>query len=221
MLITISGLPGSGKSTVSRVLADRMKLNYMNAGDIFRSLAQKKGMTLEEFGIFAEQNPNVDRAIDKKIVEIAKKGNALLEGRLAGVMLERNGVKSMKVWIDAPLKVRAERVAKREAKTIEFVVGEIQERERSEWDRYFKLYNIDLNDLSFYDIIIDSAPITADDVANQVQKAVAQAIKEKGDEMPQAGAAAAPIVHKGDIELEGLEGTGLGGEGGDKDEGGP
>ena len=221
MLITISGLPGSGKSTVSKVLSDRMKLNYMNAGDIFRSLAQKKGMTLEEFGIFAEQNPNVDRAIDKKIVEIAKKGNAILEGRLAGVMLERNGVKSTKVWIDAPLKVRAERVAKREGKTIEFVVGEIQERERSEWDRYFKLYNIDLNDLSFYDIIIDSAPITADDVANQVQKAVAQAIKEKGDEMPPTEAAPAPIVHKGDIELEGLEGTGLGGEGGDKDEGGP
>jgi len=220
MLITISGLPGSGKSTVSKVLSDRMKLNYMNAGDIFRSLAQKKGMTLEEFGIFAEQNPNVDRAIDKKIVEIAKKGNAILEGRLAGVMLERNGVKSTKVWIDAPLKVRAERVAKREGKTIEFVVGEIQERERSEWDRYFKLYNIDLNDLSFYDIIIDSAPITADDVANQVQKAVSQAIKEKGDDMSQAEASATPVVHKGDIELEGLEGTGLGGDGGDKDDGG-
>jgi len=190
MLITISGLPGSGKSTVSRILAERMKLSYMNAGDIFRSLAQKKGMTLEEFGVFAEQNPNVDRAIDKKIVEIAKKGGAILEGRLSGVMLERNGVKSTKVWIDAPLKVRAERVAKRETKAIEFVVGEIQERERSEWDRYFKLYNVDLNDLSFYDIIIDSAPITADDVANQVQKAVGNIEREKVD-----AAAPAPLIH--------------------------
>jgi cytidylate kinase len=172
LIITIGGLPGSGKSTVSKLIAEQLKIDYMNAGDIFRSLANKKGLTLEEFGIYAEQNPNVDQAIDKKVVEVAKKGDVILEGRLAGIMLSQNGIGSKKIWLDAPLKIRAERIAKREDKPIETVLGEVQERERNEWDRYFNLYNIDLNDLSIYDMIIDSAPITAEEVAEQIVKGV-------------------------------------------------
>jgi cytidylate kinase len=140
----------------------------VNAGDIFRNLAAKKGLTLEEFGIFAENNPSVDQTIDKKIVEIAKKDNVILEGRLAGVMCDRNTIKAVKVWLEAPLKVRAQRVAERESKTFETALAEIQVREKSEWDRYYQIYNIDLNDLTIYNMVLDSAPITAQEVADTV-----------------------------------------------------
>lgn len=167
-IVTIGGLPGSGKSTVAKLLAERLKMEYFNAGDVFRSLAAKRGLTLEEFGIFAEKNPSVDQAIDKKVVELAKKDNIVLEGRLAGVMCERNGVKAIKVWLEAPLKVRAQRVAEREGKSFDTSLAEIQVREKSEWDRYYKIYNIDLNDLTIFNYVIDSAPISAQEVVEAI-----------------------------------------------------
>ncbi|MGQ9582281.1 MAG: (d)CMP kinase [Thermoplasmatota archaeon] len=173
-IVTIGGLPGSGKSTVARLLAERLKMEYFNAGDVFRSLATKRGLTLEEFGIFAEKNPSVDQAIDKKVVELAKKDNIVLEGRLAGVMCERNGIKAIKVWLEAPLKVRAQRVAEREGKSFDTALAEIQVREKSEWDRYYQIYNIDLNDLTIYNYVIDSAPISA----QQVVEAILRGLKE-------------------------------------------
>ena len=60
-IVTIGGLPGSGKTTVAKILAEKLRLEYVNAGDIFRNLAAKKGLTLEEFGIFAENNPSVEQ----------------------------------------------------------------------------------------------------------------------------------------------------------------
>ncbi len=167
-IVTIGGLPGSGKSTVAKLLAEKLKMEYFNAGDVFRSLATKRGLTLEEFGIFAEKNPSVDQAIDKKVVELAKKDNIVLEGRLAGVMCERNGVKATKVWLEAPLKVRAQRVAEREGKSFDTALAEIQVREKSEWDRYYQIYNIDLNDLTVYNYVIDSAPISAQEVVEAI-----------------------------------------------------
>jgi len=171
-VITIGGLPGSGKTTVAKLLAEKLKMEYVNAGDIFRNLAAKKGLTLEEFGLFAEKNPGVDQTIDKKIVEIAKKDNVILEGRLAGIMCERNGLKAVKVWLEAPLKVRAQRVAEREAKTFDTTLAEIQVREKVEWDRYYQIYNIDLNDLTIYNMVLDSAPISAQEVADTVMRGV-------------------------------------------------
>ncbi len=92
MNLSIGGLPGSGKTTVGRILAQKLSQNYLNAGEIFRNLAKKKGMTIEEFSVYAEQNPSVDQAIDNKLVEMARQGNTILEGRLAAFMLDRQSI---------------------------------------------------------------------------------------------------------------------------------
>lgn len=170
MIVTLSGLPGSGKSTVAKLLVARLKLEYVNAGEIFRTLAAKKGMTVEEFSLYAEKNTTVDEGIDKKILETAAKGNMLIEGRLAGHMMDRNGVQAEKIWLEAPLKVRAERVAKRDSIPVRQAVTDIQNRERSEWERYYRIYGIDLNDLSIYGMVIDTSAQTPEEVAGTVVK---------------------------------------------------
>ena len=48
MLITISGLPGSGKTTVARLVARELGLEHVYAGDIFRRQAEEHGLTLAE-----------------------------------------------------------------------------------------------------------------------------------------------------------------------------
>ena len=172
-LVSIGGLPGSGKTTVSTLLAKKLELPHINAGDIFRTLAQKKGLTLEEFGVFAERLPKVDQSIDAKLLDVArKKPDAILEGRLAGRMLLKEGLRSTKVWLQAPLKIRANRVAERENVSFESALATIHERERSEWDRYYRLYRIDLNDLSDYDLIIDTEERTPEQIAETIIEAV-------------------------------------------------
>jgi cytidylate kinase len=45
-------------------------------------------------------------------------------------------------------------------------------REKVEWDRYYQIYNIDLNDLTIYNAVIDSAPISAQEVAETVIRGI-------------------------------------------------
>ena len=90
--ITISGTPGSGKSTVASLLKDRLGLPYIYSGMLFRSLAEEHNMSLAEFGSYCEQHPDIDKEIDEKQVEILKTGNVILEGRLAGWLAYKNKI---------------------------------------------------------------------------------------------------------------------------------
>ncbi|MGB9927535.1 MAG: (d)CMP kinase [Methanosarcina sp.] len=157
MLITVSGLPGSGTSTISRLLAESYELELISSGEVFRRIAKEKGMTLSEFGAMAEKDPSIDLAIDKNQRAIIRsQDNVVLESRLAGHMAM--GVPNViKIWMKAPLPVRVKRIQKRE-KTSSFEVEfeKTVEREKSEALRYKNYYNIDISDLSIYDIVIDS-----------------------------------------------------------------
>ena len=55
VVITISGLPGSGKTTVARLVAKELGLEHVYAGDIFRRQAAEAGVTLEEYTRRAER----------------------------------------------------------------------------------------------------------------------------------------------------------------------
>jgi predicted cytidylate kinase len=179
VIITLGGLPGSGKTTVARILADKLKMEYINAGDIFRNLASKKGMTLEEFGFFAERNPNIDKAIDKKLLEIARRDNVILEGRLAGIMLELADVEALKVWLEAPLEVRVDRISGRDTKSTEAALADTQMREKSEWDRYYNIYHVDIRDLSVYNLVIKTQDRTPEDIADEIIDKFEEAQKGK------------------------------------------
>ena len=52
--ITISGPPGSGTTTISKLLSKRLKLPHVYAGEIFRKEAEKKGMTLSDFSKYCK-----------------------------------------------------------------------------------------------------------------------------------------------------------------------
>ncbi|WP_292466215.1 (d)CMP kinase [Methanolobus sp.] len=153
MLLTISGLPGSGTTTVSRLLSEKYGLEVVSAGEVFRSLAKEYGMTLAEFGELAESDDSIDIEIDERQKEISNtRDNIILEGRLAGHMAE----KAFKVWIKASVDVRVERIVNRESGSFEYKLSETIEREASEAIRYKTIYGIDINDLSVYDLVIDS-----------------------------------------------------------------
>jgi CMP/dCMP kinase len=157
MRITVSGLPGSGTTTLSRLLAEYYELELVSSGEIFRKMAKERGMNLAEFGALAERDPSIDLDIDKNQKSIIHtQDNILLESRLAGHMAQ--GVPNvLKIWIKAPLLTRVKRIQRRE-KSISFdeELEKTVEREKSEALRYKNYYGIDITDLSIYDIVIDS-----------------------------------------------------------------
>ncbi len=157
MRITVSGLPGSGTTTTSRLLAEYYELELISSGEIFRKIAKEKKMSLAEFGAIAEKDPSIDLAIDnnqRAIIHSQEK--LILESRLAGHMA-KDAPNVLKIWIKAPLPVRVKRILRRE-KSISFEeeLERTVEREKSEALRYMSYYNIDIGDLSIYDIVIDS-----------------------------------------------------------------
>ncbi len=174
MIITLSGLSGSGTSTVGRILADMLQLDIISAGDMFRSMAKEREVSLLELGKLAELDPKIDKRIDERQVEIAKKkDNVLIEGRLSGWMVDGD----IKIWLKAPVGSRCRRVASREGIPFDQALHDAKERDECDAKRYMELYHIDINDLSHYDLVVDSSKWDKD----RVVEILYASIKALGD----------------------------------------
>lgn len=156
MLLTISGPPGSGKSTVAAAVAESFGLEHVSGGDIFRSLAAERGYSLAEFNALAEEDESIDRDLDRRLRETARdRDDVVLESRLSGWMAGEYA--DLRVWLDAPLDVRAARIASREETAVAAAREETREREASETSRYRAYYGIDFEELSIYDCAVNTA----------------------------------------------------------------
>ena len=173
MRITISGPPGSGKTTVCGKLSEALGLKAVVFGQVFRQLAAEKGLTLVELGALAEQDPQIDADIDAKIVETARNSpDIILESRLSAYMLTRNGIPALRDYLDASPEVRFARIGIREEQELKHAVEETNARQASEAKRYKMYYDIDINDRSVYDLIINTDNLTPDEVLQRILDAV-------------------------------------------------
>ena len=150
-ILTVSGLPGSGTSTACALLRERLGWHYVNVGQIFRDMASEQGLTLAEWGARAEKDPDIDRQLDERMVQVAcRQQPVILEGRMTGWMALRGALSALKVWLAAPADVRAERVGGRDGdpQALEKMLA----RQASEAQRYREHHGIDIADLSIYEI---------------------------------------------------------------------
>lgn len=154
MKTTLSGLPGSGKTTIAAKLAEKLGITYISAGSIFREMASEKGMSIEDFGKLAESDRRYDEIVDQRQRELAEKSNDFVaEGRLSTVFIDAD----IRVLLRAPLDERAVRVASRDDLSYEDALERVKSRERSESIRYDEYYGINVEDPSHYDLIIDTS----------------------------------------------------------------
>ena len=146
---------------------------YINVGEIFREMAQERGISLSSFGAQAELNGEIDRQLDARVIDMARETSAgiILEGRLTGWMVQRHGLTSaLKVWLQASMEARTERVGQRDGQTSEESAAAMGAREASEAKRYNEHHDIDITDLTIYDLTIDSVEHTAEQIAERIAR---------------------------------------------------
>jgi cytidylate kinase len=153
MKIAISGKSGCGNTTVSKLLAEKLNLQFINF--TFRNLAVERGVDLNEILSLAANDDNYDKEIDTRQVAMAReaKTGCVLGSRLAIWMLTEA---DMKVYLKAEDDSRVRRIQKREGGNFDNVKAFTKERDTNDTARYKRIYNIDNNDYSFADLIIDT-----------------------------------------------------------------
>lgn len=165
--IAVSGKSGCGNTTVSKLLADALGITMINF--TFRSLSEETGLSLAEIIERAKKDDGFDRAVDTRQVELAQKESCVLGSRLAIWMLKEA---DFKVYLCAGDDVRSRRICKRECGDIENVKAFTRMRDAEDSGRYKKLYNIDNDDFSFADLIIDTEQYNPEQIVDMILAAL-------------------------------------------------
>jgi cytidylate kinase len=167
MLVTISGPAGSGKSTAAAALATALGYDHVSGGDIFRDLAADRGLTPLELNQEAETDESIDLDLDRRLrTTAAENDDLVLESRLAGWMAGEHA--DFRIWLDAPLEIRARRISEREDKSVDLAREETRTRAESEAKRYEAYYGIDIEDLSIYDLVLNTARLDPEGVVSAI-----------------------------------------------------
>lgn len=170
MRITISGPPGSGTTSLARLIAQREGMELISAGEMFREIARERKIDLAELGKIAENDTSIDALIDVRQKEIARtKENIVIEGRLSGWMVEEA---DLKVWLTASVSCRAKRISQRDGLDEYSARMQTISRESCEARRYMNYYGIDIKDLSPYHIVLNSELWSADELCEIVRLAL-------------------------------------------------
>jgi cytidylate kinase len=171
-VICISGMAGTGKSTLSKKLAEKYGLRYFSGGDVLKELAKQEGYDVSVQGWWESpqglnflneriKDPKFDKTVDDKLLEYAQQGNVLLDSWTMPWLLKDG----FKIWLEASFEKRAARVAVRDGMTPVEAFGVLQEKEARTKAIYKVLYGFVLGeDFKPFDFVLDTDNLSADEV---------------------------------------------------------
>ena len=154
VVITISGPHGAGKSTYAKAIANALNIRYISSGQFFRTLAEQSGLDLSAFSKLCEKNKTIDEKIDQMSIEEAKKGNAILEGQLVSWMAKNYS--DLNIYVTASNETRIKRISMRDGLDFKKADKLTLIRSKSEYNRFKRLYKIDINNMDIYDLILNT-----------------------------------------------------------------
>lgn len=162
-IITIAGVPGSGKSSTADGVAKALGYTRFSSGDFMRKIALDRGISINELSAQAETDPSIDVSIDDAVRNAGSGEKLVIDSRLAFHWIPT----SFKVFLDLPLEISKDRILsnlkhnklRQDSEGMadaEGVYQKITERLESEKKRYRELYNIDHTDKTNFDLVIDT-----------------------------------------------------------------
>jgi cytidylate kinase len=172
IVVCISGMAGTGKSTLAKKLARKYKLRYYSGGDALKELAKDEGYNSSSRGWWEspeglsflekrEKNLKFDKAVDDKLLEYAQQENVLLDSWTMPWLLKTG----FKIWLVASVEKRAERIAKRDKISVKEALQVLKEKEARTKAIYKKLYGFTLGeDFEPFNIVLDTDNLDAREV---------------------------------------------------------
>ena len=166
--ISLAGDLGSGKSTVSNILIEKLGATYYSTGAIVRSIAASHGMGVAEFNTYMEAHPEIDKEIDDGLAKLSDVDERMIiDSRLAWHFTKG----TFKVYLSTDIETSALRIMHANRKdehrsTLEETIECTKNRRESEKKRYTEQYGVDIKNLLNYDFIVDTTVATPDQVAD-------------------------------------------------------
>ena len=172
-IISLAGDLAAGKGTVSEILIKDLNYGIYRNGEYARKLAKDMGLDITSFNVFLGEHPEIDLQIEKSASEYAKEhDNFIIDARLGWYAVPE----SFKVYLRVDIDVAAQRAfndLKRKGtenfNTIEEQKEDMQKRFNMENERYWKLYHVRKDDMSNYDLVVDTTNITPEEVAEKIK----------------------------------------------------
>ncbi|MDQ3868465.1 MAG: cytidylate kinase family protein [Thermoproteota archaeon] len=160
----ISGWPAVGKTTIAAELAKEFRLEIYNGGDILKMLAGEKGYSIsgkdwwdtedaKKFMIERKLNPFFDREVDRRLVEIVKRGNVIITSYTLPWLVQD----AIKFWLKGSQINRAKRMAYRDNISFEDAKNIIKLRDEDNIKIYRETYGFNFGeDLSIFDFALNT-----------------------------------------------------------------
>jgi CMP/dCMP kinase len=164
-IITISGKPGSGKSSTADKVAELLHYTRHSSGDMVRTILQREGLSLREYNKNALDDHSLDNKIDEYLRNLRTKEDIVIDSRLGFYWIPE----SFKVYLDLDIQVATVRIYKDAVSnnmrlksgemvdSLELVARQVKDRMETEQERFRNLYNVDPYNQSHFDLVIDTA----------------------------------------------------------------
>lgn len=164
-IITLSGKPGSGKSSTADKVAEMLNYTRHSSGDMVRQVLKKHHMTLAQYNERAKNEHSLDDQVDGMLRDLRGSSDIVVDSRLGFYWIPE----SFKVYLDLDMEVATARIFKDavsnttrsdagegNASLVE-VSKQVKSRMENERARFRSLYHVDPYELSHFDFVIDTS----------------------------------------------------------------
>ncbi len=171
-IISLAGDLAAGKGTVSAILIKELNYGIYRNGEYARKLARDMKLDITSFNAFLAEHPEIDLQIEKSASEYAKEhDNFIIDARLGWYAVPE----SFKVYLRVDIDVAAQRAfndpnrkSTESFATVEEQKADMIRRYKLENERYWKLYHVRKDDMSNYDLVIDTTQLAPEQIAKKI-----------------------------------------------------
>ncbi|MDB5187575.1 MAG: putative cytidylate kinase [Candidatus Kaiserbacteria bacterium] len=161
-IITVAGSLGSGKSSTAKAVAKALGFRHFSSGDLFRSIATKRNLSVEALNLTAEDQQEIDHEVDELLKSMYEtESGIVIDSRMAWHWMPD----SFKIYLTLDPQTAATRIFSHihdegrigeHAASVEDVLASISRRFASEQKRYADLYQVDVTNPLNFDMVINT-----------------------------------------------------------------